>query len=45
MFCDQDDVWLSNKIKVTLDCMKKNKKVKKPIAVFTDLCVVDESNI
>lgn len=45
MFCDQDDIWLSDKISRTLLKMKemearKGKKV--PLAVFTDARVVDE---
>jgi glycosyltransferase involved in cell wall biosynthesis len=44
MFCDQDDVWLENKIKLTLDKMleveKHNKN--KPVLIHTDLKVVDE---
>jgi glycosyltransferase involved in cell wall biosynthesis len=45
MFCDQDDVWLSNKIEISL---KKMNVVQKkhtnniPLLVFTDLKVVDE---
>ncbi len=47
MFCDQDDVWLDDKIEVTLKEIKKlekevqNKKI--PILVHTDLQVVDEN--
>lgn len=46
MFCDQDDVWLSNKISLTLEKMKKieiDKTVKIPILVHTDLKVVDKN--
>lgn len=43
MFCDQDDVWLSNKIDVTMNIMKKlesgNERL--PVLVHTDLTVVD----
>lgn len=43
MFCDQDDVWLSNKIDVTMNVMKKlesgNERL--PVLVHTDLKVVD----
>lgn len=45
MFCDQDDVWLPNKISITLDKMKKIEKdseEESPILVHTDLKVVDE---
>jgi glycosyltransferase involved in cell wall biosynthesis len=45
MLCDQDDVWLPDKIKITLKKMhsieKKNGK-QKPILVHTDLKIVDE---
>lgn len=46
MFCDQDDVWLENKIKITFDEMKKleNRHGKNtPILCHTDLTVVDEN--
>ena len=45
MFCDQDDVWLEDKIKLSLDKIKKleNKYGKNtPILVHTDLKVVNE---
>lgn len=45
MFCDQDDVWLPNKIGVTLKRMKHMEtqfSKEKPIAVFTDARVVDQ---
>ena len=41
MCCDQDDVWLSNKISLTLQAMKKNEKDGLPVLVHTDLKVVD----
>jgi glycosyltransferase involved in cell wall biosynthesis len=45
MFCDQDDIWLPQKIAVTIDKMleleKKNSR-EIPLLVFTDLTVVDE---
>ena len=41
MFCDQDDVWLKNKIKKTYSAMNKQDDGK-PVLVFTDLKVVDE---
>lgn len=43
--CDQDDVWLPNKIETTLVEMKKLEKkagTEVPCLVFTELCVVDE---
>lgn len=44
MFCDQDDVWMPNKIELTVGRMKENEKEKKnsPILIFSDLKVVDE---
>ncbi len=43
MFSDQDDVWLPNKIEVTLNLMKTTEKEcpNKPILVHTDSRVVD----
>lgn len=44
MFCDQDDVWYSDKITKTLQYMSKLEKKygsRKPVAVFTDVTVVD----
>lgn len=41
MCCDQDDVWLPNKISLTLEEMKKNEEGNKPVLVHTDLKVVD----
>ncbi len=46
MLCDQDDVWLPNKIELTLRAMhtaEKEHGVQTPILVHTDLTVVDES--
>ncbi|GEO70630.1 glycosyltransferase family 2 protein [Levilactobacillus acidifarinae] len=40
MFCDQDDVWLPNKIEVTVAAMNNDKEI--PQLVFTDLNLVDE---
>ncbi len=45
MFCDQDDVWLENKIELTLNKMKEMENLYgegTPLLVFTDLKVVDE---
>ncbi len=43
-FCDQDDVWDKDKLKVSMNAMKdlesKNKEI--PILIHTDLFVVDE---
>jgi glycosyltransferase involved in cell wall biosynthesis len=43
MFCDQDDVWLPNKIELTLNEMKDAEQIypDKPILVHTDLRVTD----
>jgi len=41
MCCDQDDVWLPNKISLTLQAMNENEEGKTPILVHTDLKVVD----
>ena len=46
MLCDQDDVWLPDKIALTLETMQATEKkhgVQTPILVHTDLTVVDES--
>lgn len=45
MLCDQDDVWLDNKIEITLKKMKEAERkygVEKPILVHTDLIVVNQ---
>lgn len=44
MFCDQDDVWLPDKIGKTLNLMQESeaKYVDKPILIHTDLTVVDQ---
>lgn len=45
MFCDQDDVWLEDKIEISMDVLvnKENEVGKdKPLAVFSDVRVVDE---
>lgn len=44
MFCDQDDIWLSNKIEKTLDKMIETEKnnFNLPILIHSDLEVVDE---
>ncbi len=44
MFCDQDDVWMSDKIDKTIMQMKKEERKYGqdiPVAVFTDALVVD----
>lgn len=45
MFCDQDDVWLPDKIEITLDAMtalEGRRGGPAPLLVHTDLRVVDE---
>lgn len=44
MFCDQDDVWLPEKIEKTLRQMKKNEAEYGiiPLLVYTDMVVVDK---
>lgn len=45
MFCDQDDVWLRDKIELSLNKLKEIEKESEydiPLLVFTDLHVVDE---
>ena len=44
-FCDQDDVWRSDKLALSLDAIQQAEKVHpgKPIVVHTDLQVVDEN--
>lgn len=43
-FCDQDDVWLPEKLKLTMEKMQSVEKANpgKPVIVHTDMYVVDE---
>lgn len=45
MFCDQDDIWLPDKISVTIAKMIEMEKnyPETPVLVFTDLSTVDDS--
>ena len=46
MFCDQDDIWLENKIEKTFNTIKKMEEeygVDCPILVHSDLIVVDKN--
>ncbi|MDR0830886.1 MAG: glycosyltransferase family 2 protein [Prevotellaceae bacterium] len=46
MFCDQDDVWLKNKIEFSIAQMQKKEHEqgkKTPLLFFTDLTVVDKN--
>lgn len=43
MFCDQDDVWLNDKIEFTFNKYKEiSKNIDTPIVIHTDVSVVDE---
>jgi glycosyltransferase involved in cell wall biosynthesis len=47
MFCDQDDVWLSDKILLTLLRMREEEQLQGkalPLMVFTDLVLTDAAN-
>lgn len=43
MFCDQDDLWLPNKIQISINTLLyiENKNLGKPICVFSDLALAD----
>jgi len=45
MFCDQDDIWMPDKIQITIDKMRdlEKKYPDHPILVHTDLNIVDEN--
>lgn len=43
MFCDQDDVWHSDKVSKTLQKMQEIEREGLPVLVHTDLRVVDEN--
>ena len=42
MFCDHDDVWLPNKIEISIQRMKALEKPNLPVIVHTDMKVVDQ---
>ena len=44
-YCDQDDVWLPNKLRLTMDKMRavEAENPGKPVIIHTDMNVVDES--
>lgn len=45
-FCDQDDVWMPDKLSLTMECMRSLERKHGPdcpLLVFTDLTVVDRS--
>jgi len=45
MFCDQDDIWLFNKIEISLENLLNKEKVYKnlPLLIYTDLELISES--
>ena len=43
MFCDHDDVWLKNKISLSLNHIQKISNQNQPVLVFTDKKIVDEN--
>lgn len=43
MFSDQDDVWLREKIEITLNEYKRHENKDKPILLFTDAYVADKN--
>lgn len=43
MFCDHDDVWLPNKIELSMARMKEVEKNGLPVIVHTDMKVVDQN--
>ena len=43
MFCDHDDVWLPNKIELSIKRMREVEKHNTPVIVHTDMKVVDEN--
>lgn len=44
-FCDHDDIWLPNKVRDSLDLMKKTElgNIMKPVIIHSDLKVVDKN--
>jgi glycosyltransferase involved in cell wall biosynthesis len=46
MFCDQDDIWLPDKIKLSLETMQRTEKNHPdlPVLVHTDLKIIDEND-
>jgi len=43
MFADQDDVWVANKIQLSIDKIKEIEKINSPALVYTDMQVGDEN--
>lgn len=45
LLCDQDDIWLDNKIKILLKCIKKKEKGNRevPILVHSEAIITDEN--
>lgn len=45
-FCDQDDIWLPEKLQLSMDLISKNEQqfgTNTPLCVFTDLSITDEA--
>ena len=43
MFCDHDDVWLPEKIEISINKMKEVEKPGMPVIIHTDMKVVDQN--
>lgn len=43
MYCDHDDVWLPNKIELSMNKMKEVEKEDTPVIIHTDMKVVDQN--
>lgn len=45
IFCDQDDIWLEDKLEELLKIMTKNDKLDKPVLVYCDGYAWDENSV
>ena len=47
MFCDQDDIWLDNKIEYYIKAMKKTESQNpdKPVVIYADMDIIDENDV
>lgn len=43
MFSDQDDIWLKNKVEISINMIKKHEEKEKPALCFTDLSIANEN--